>query len=117
MAAFSGLPAFPASIRNIAQRVGRITSVAAPVLATDVHDHCFRVLHLDLECSNQRVFGVHDDMVRFFLHLYADGKLQGTRQNSAPESIGVPPITLGQQAAWHRPRVGHRVRSPVALIF
>ena len=54
-------------------RVSRITPL---ILPADVCDQCFRVLYLDLEGGNQRIFRVHDDMACLSLQLKTDGKLQ-----------------------------------------
>ena len=41
-----------------------VTCVTAPILLADVGDYRVRVLSLDLKRSDERVFGVHGDVVR-----------------------------------------------------
>ena len=55
-----------------------MTSVAASILSTHVHDPRFRALHLDLEGGDERVFSVDHHMLGSALQLQSDCKLQGT---------------------------------------
>lgn len=55
-----------------------MTSVAASILSTHVHDPRFRALRLDLEGGDERVFGVDHHMLGSALQLQSDCKLQGT---------------------------------------
>jgi hypothetical protein len=41
-----------------------VTCVTAPILLADVGDYRFRVFSLDLKRSDERIFGVHGDVVR-----------------------------------------------------
>jgi len=41
-----------------------VTCIAAPILLADVGDRCFGVYSLDLKRGDERIFGVHGDMVR-----------------------------------------------------
>src|SRR5439155_4553304 len=63
-----------------------VTCVAPPILWTDVHDYRFRLFSLDLKGGDERVFGVHDDSVRFSIRLQPDGKLH--RHASSVQSSG-----------------------------
>jgi hypothetical protein len=56
--------------------MSRVTRVTAFILVTDIRDQCLRALHLDLECGNQRIFRVHDDVASLALQLETNGKLQ-----------------------------------------
>jgi hypothetical protein len=55
-----------------------MTSVAASILSTHVHDPRFRALHLDLEGGDERVFSVDHHMLGSALQLQSDSELQGT---------------------------------------
>jgi hypothetical protein len=54
----------------------RVTRVTPFILVADIRDQCFRALHLDFECGNQRIFGVYDDVASLPLQLKTNGKLQ-----------------------------------------
>jgi hypothetical protein len=58
-----------------AERLHRVTRVAALVGVADVGDMRLRAFHLDLERGNQRVFRLHDDVAGPALHPEADGEL------------------------------------------
>jgi hypothetical protein len=49
-------------------------SVAPLVGTTHVHDLTFRMLHLCLERSYERVFGIDDDVIRLPFQLQPDSK-------------------------------------------
>src|SRR5215216_441239 len=66
---------FCASRSVFGQRMRWVTCVAPPILRTDIHDHGFRALSLNLEGGGERVFGVHDHPVRDSFQPYSDGKL------------------------------------------
>jgi hypothetical protein len=57
------------------ERMRWVTRIATPILLTDVGDHRFGVFRLDLKSSDERIFGVHGDVVRFPLQFKSDGKL------------------------------------------
>ncbi len=52
-----------------------VTCVTAPILLADVGDYRFRVFSLDLKRSDERIFGVHGDVVRLPFQLKPDGEL------------------------------------------
>jgi hypothetical protein len=52
-----------------------VTCIAAPILLADVGDHCFGVFSLDLKRSDERIFGVHGDVVRLPFQFEPDGEL------------------------------------------
>jgi len=52
-----------------------VTCVAAPILLADVGDHCFGVFSLDLKRGDERIFGVHGDVVRLPFQFKPDGEL------------------------------------------
>ena len=54
--------------------VRRMARVAPAVLRTNVHDARVRVLGLDLEGGNERVFGLHHGVVGFSFQLQPDGE-------------------------------------------
>jgi hypothetical protein len=54
----------------------RVTSVAASILPSHVHDQRFRALSLDFEGGDERVFGVDHHMFGFALQLQSDSELQ-----------------------------------------
>jgi hypothetical protein len=51
-----------------------VTYIAAPILLADVGDPCFGVFSLDLKSGDERIFGVHSDVVRLPLQFKPDGK-------------------------------------------
>jgi hypothetical protein len=52
-----------------------VTCIAAPILLADVGDHRFGVFSLDLKRGDERIFGVHCDVVRLPFQFKPDGKL------------------------------------------
>jgi hypothetical protein len=52
-----------------------VTCIAAPILLADVGDHSFGVFNLDLKRGDERIFGVHPDVVRLPFQVKPDGKL------------------------------------------
>ena len=52
-----------------------VTCVTAPILLADVGDYRVRVLSLDLKRSDERIFGVHGDVVRLPFQFKPDGEL------------------------------------------
>ena len=52
-----------------------VTCIAAPILLADVGDHCFGVFSLDLKRGDERIFGVHRDVVRLPFQFKPDGEL------------------------------------------
>jgi len=52
-----------------------VTCIAAPILLADVGDHCFGVFSLDLKRGDERIFGVHGDVVRLPFQFKPDGEL------------------------------------------
>ena len=63
-----------------------VTRIAAPILLADVGDHRFGVFGLDLKSGNERVFGVHCDVVRLPVQFKPNGKLHLCA--SRAESLG-----------------------------
>ena len=63
-----------------------VTCVTAPILLADVGDYRFRVFSLDLKRSDERIFGVHGDVVRLSFQLKPDGELH--RYPSSTEYFG-----------------------------
>jgi hypothetical protein len=53
-----------------------VTRVTPFILVTDVRDQSFRTLQLDLECGDQCIFRIYNDVARLSLQLKTDGKLQ-----------------------------------------
>ena len=53
-----------------------VTRVTAPILLADVGDYRFRVFSLDLKRSDERIFGVHGDVVRLPFQFKPDGEGQ-----------------------------------------
>jgi hypothetical protein len=56
-----------------------VTCVTAPILLADVGDYRVRVLSLDLKRSDERIFGVHGDVVRLPFQFKPDGELHAAR--------------------------------------
>ena len=56
--------------------MARVTRVTPFILVTDVRDQRFRTLQLDLECGDQCIFRIYNDVARLSLQLKTDGKLQ-----------------------------------------
>src|SRR5262249_42947819 len=54
----------------------RVTGVAPFILPPPIRDQCLRALQLDFEGGNQRIFRVHNDVVRLIFQLKTDHKLQ-----------------------------------------
>ena len=54
-----------ASTRVLDAHMRRVTGVAPTILRADVHDQRFWVLSLGLEGGDERVLGVHHDVVHF----------------------------------------------------
>ena len=52
-----------------------VTCIAAPILLADVGNHRFGVFSLDLKRGDERIFGVHGDVVRLPLQFKPDSKL------------------------------------------
>ena len=52
-----------------------VTGVTAPILLADVGDHCFGVFSLDLKRGDERIFGIHGDVVRLPFQFKPDGEL------------------------------------------
>ena len=52
-----------------------VTCIAAPILLADVGDHCFGVFSLDLKRGDERIFGVHGDVVRLPFQFKPDGEV------------------------------------------
>jgi hypothetical protein len=63
-----------------------VTCVTAPILLADVGDYRFRVFSLDLKRSDERIFGVHGDVVRLPSQLKPDGELH--RHASSTQYLG-----------------------------
>jgi hypothetical protein len=59
----------------VAESAHGVTSIASFILLTDIGDQHLRALHLDFEGSDQRIFGVNDNVFRFPLKFKADRKL------------------------------------------
>jgi hypothetical protein len=58
-----------------AESAHRVTGVASFILLTDIGNHRLRTLHLNFEGSDQRVFRVNDNVLRFPLNFKANRKL------------------------------------------
>jgi hypothetical protein len=52
-----------------------VTCIAAPILLADVGNHCFGVFSLDLKRGDERIFGVHGNVVRLPFQFKPDGEL------------------------------------------
>jgi hypothetical protein len=52
-----------------------VTRIAAPILLADVGDNRFGVFSLHLKSRDERIFGVHGDVVRPPLQFKPDSKL------------------------------------------
>ena len=52
-----------------------VTGVASLILLADISDQRLGALHFDFERSDQRIFGVNDDVSGFALNFKADRKL------------------------------------------
>jgi hypothetical protein len=65
-----------ASTAFAAESMPGVTRVTPFILVADIRDQCFRTLHLDFECGNQRIFRIYDDVPRLSLQLKTDGELQ-----------------------------------------
>ncbi len=63
------------SISVFVEHMRWVTRIAAPILLADVGDHRFRTFGLDLKSCNERVFGVHGDVVRLPVQFKSNGKL------------------------------------------
>jgi hypothetical protein len=63
-----------------------VTCVTAPILLADVGDYRFRVFSLDLKRSDERIFGVHGDVVRLPFQFKPDGELH--RHASSTQYFG-----------------------------
>ena len=48
------------------ERANRMARVTAPVLTPHIIDHCIRPLQLNLQCSDERVFGLDNDVFGLF---------------------------------------------------
>jgi hypothetical protein len=57
------------------ESVRRIAGIAAPVLRTDIHDDGFRMLRFDFKRGNERIFGIHNEVVRFTIQLKSNHEL------------------------------------------
>ena len=57
------------------ERMRWVTRIAAPILLADIGDHRFGVFSLDLKSGDERIFGVHGDVVRLPLQFKPNGKL------------------------------------------
>jgi hypothetical protein len=74
------------SMSVFGERMRRVTCVAAPVLLADIGDYRVRVFSLDLKRGDERIFGVHGDVVRLPFQLKPDGKLH--RHASSAQYFG-----------------------------
>ena len=81
-----------------------VTCVTAPILLADVGDYCFRVFSLDLKRGDERIFGVHGDVVRLPFQFKPDGELH--RHASFSHYFG-PDVRRCPARAW--PRVANKV--------
>jgi hypothetical protein len=52
-----------------------VTCIAAPILLADVGNHRFGVFNPDLKRGDERIFGVHSDVVSLPLQFKPDSKL------------------------------------------
>jgi hypothetical protein len=75
-----------------------VTRIAAPILLADVSDHRFRMFGLDLKSGNERVFGVHGDVVRLPVQFKSNGKLHSASfgKNLGQTLIDVQPSEMAQ---------------------
>jgi hypothetical protein len=72
-----------------------VTCVAAPILLADIGDHCFGVFSLDLKRGDERIFGVHGDVVRLPFQFKPDGELHPHASSShyfGQTFLGVQPM-------------------------
>ncbi len=62
-------PAIPdaGSASVLSEGMGRMPRITSAILPTNVGDYCIRMLSLDLEGRDERVFGIHENAVRFSL--------------------------------------------------
>ena len=63
-----------------------VTRIAAPILLADVGDHRFGVFGLDLKSGNERVFGIHSDVVSLPVQFKSNGELH--LSTSSAKSLG-----------------------------
>jgi hypothetical protein len=64
------------SMALAAESMARVTRVTPLILVADVRDQSFRTLQLDLECGDQCILRIYNDVARLSLQLKTDGKLQ-----------------------------------------
>jgi hypothetical protein len=82
-----------------------VTCVTAPILLADVGDYRFRVFSLDLKRSDERIFGVHGDVVRLPFQFKPDGELHPARL--------LYPILWARRLSMSSQRFGNKVRCAV----
>ena len=85
-----------------------VTCVAAPILLADIGDHCFGVFSLDLKRGDERIFGVHSDVVRLPFQFKPDGELHPHASSSH--------YTLGQTFLGVQPMRGQGSRTSFAAL-
>ena len=81
-----------------------VTCIAAPILLADVGDHCFGVFSFDLKRGDERIFGVHGDVVRFPFQFKPDGELHPHASRTLPASE-VHISTTGHRASTLESRI------------
>ena len=64
-------PAIPeiGSARFLSEGMGWMSLVTSAILPTNVGDFCIRMLSFNLEGRNERVFGIHENAIRFPLQI------------------------------------------------
>ena len=67
-----------------------VTCIAAPILLADVGDHCFGVFSLDLKRGDERIFGVHGDVVRLPFQFKPYGELHPHASSSHYFGADIP---------------------------
>ena len=67
-----------------------VTCIAAPILLADVGDHCFGVFSLDLKRGDERIFGVHGDVVRLPFQFKPDRELHPHASSSHYFGADIP---------------------------
>ena len=62
-------PAIPemGSASVLGEGMGWMPRITSAIFPTNVGDYCIRMLSFDLEGRNERVFGIHENVIRFAL--------------------------------------------------
>jgi hypothetical protein len=84
-------PAIPemGSASVLGEGMGWMPRITSAIFPTNVGDYCIRMLSFDLEGRNERVFGIHENVIRFALQIQTDGVM---RQHWLIPANGLPSI-------------------------